>query len=313
MLINETVAGASFTYSARLTAGDDDGFGLIFGYQNETNFYRVVFARQARSAGFPWHAWVVDRKVNGVATKLFGYGTSGYAQTFANRQGIPFDVTISVDALNRLTFSVLDDPTGTSTSYPLVTGQALPSAANGQVGVFTWGMSGLTPPGFRIQNLSLSPLGLAGDLGAVSNWSAVIPPRAVASSAAMSGTPYWFLTPPQSGSPGALNEMGNCMGGDDAAGQVDFTGPTLVAGSEAWADYVVAARIIPYDDDAHGLVLRYGNPSNFCRIALRAQASATGPPPGLSVQKNVNRVYSEVYRDNPVRYSPCLLYTSRCV
>ena len=99
MLINDTVTGTSFTYSARLTAGDDDGFGLIFGYQNETNFYRVVFARQARSAGFPWHAWVVDRKVNGVTSKLFGYGTTGYAQTFANRQGIPFDVTISVDAV----------------------------------------------------------------------------------------------------------------------------------------------------------------------------------------------------------------------
>ena len=94
------------------------------------------------------------------------------------------------------------------------------------------------------------------------------------------------------------------MGGNDAAGQVDFTGPTLVAGSEAWSNYVVAARIIPYDDDAHGIVLRYANPSNFCRIALRSQVSATGPPPGLSVQKNVNRVYSEVYRDNPVKYSP---------
>ena len=43
---------------------------------------------------------------------------------------------------------------------------------------------------------------------------------------------------------------------------------------------------------------------NFCRIALRAQVSVTGPPPGLSIQKNVNRVYSEVYRDNPVKYSP---------
>ena len=147
MLINDTVTGTSFTYSARLTAGDDDGFGLIFGYQNETNFYRVVFARQARSAGFPWHAWVVDRKVNGVTSKLFGYGTTGYAQTFANRQGVPFDVTISVSSANLLTLSVLDNPAGTSTNYPLVASQPLPSAANGQVGVFTWGMSGLHAAG----------------------------------------------------------------------------------------------------------------------------------------------------------------------
>ena len=60
MLINGTVAAAPFTYSARLTAGDDDGFGLIFGYQNESNFYRVGFARQARS-GFPFRGWTVDQ------------------------------------------------------------------------------------------------------------------------------------------------------------------------------------------------------------------------------------------------------------
>ena len=47
MLINDTVTGASFTYAARLTAGDDDGFGLIFGFQDEASFYRVTFSRQA--------------------------------------------------------------------------------------------------------------------------------------------------------------------------------------------------------------------------------------------------------------------------
>src|SRR4051812_23002328 len=33
MLINDTVVSTPFTYKARLTAGDDDGFGLIFGFQ----------------------------------------------------------------------------------------------------------------------------------------------------------------------------------------------------------------------------------------------------------------------------------------
>jgi len=304
MLINDTVAGTAFTYSARLTAGDDDGFGLIFGYQDETNFYRVVFARQVRSAGFPWHAWVVDRQVDGLTARLFGYGTTGYVRTFANRQGVPFDVTISVDASNRLTLAVLDNPTGTSTNYPLVTGQALPSAANGRVGVFTWGMSGLTPPGFRIQNLSLSPLGLAGDLGATTNWSAVIPPRAAGTNTVISGSPYWYLTPLQDSSRGVLNETGNCFGGNDSAGQVDFTGATLVAGSDTWTNYVVAARITPRDDDGHGILLRYRNPTNFYRIALRSEASTNGPCRGLSIQKNVNQAYTEVYRDHPVRYVP---------
>jgi uncharacterized repeat protein (TIGR02543 family) len=304
MLINDTVTAVNFTYTARLTAGDDDGFGLIFGYQNETNFYRVTFARQARSGGFPWTAWSVDRKVNGVTTNLFGYGKPGYTQTFINRAGIPFDVTVSVNVLNQLTLSVLDNPTGTSTNYPLVTNQSLPSSGHGKVGIFTWGMAGGTPSAFRIQNVNLTPVSLTGNPNGLTNWSATIPPRMVTNSATVSGQPFWSLMAGQSGHLGRVEERGDCFAGNDAAGQVDFTGPTLVAGSDSWSNYVVAARIIPFDDDAHGIVFRYGNPSNFYRIALRAQVSATGPPPGLSVQKNVNRIYSEVYRDNPVKYSP---------
>src|SRR5688572_25656113 len=43
MLINDTVTPADFTYSARLLSSDDDGVGLIWGYQNENTFYRVAF------------------------------------------------------------------------------------------------------------------------------------------------------------------------------------------------------------------------------------------------------------------------------
>ena len=98
MLINDSLTAINFTYTARLTAGDDDGFGLIVGYQNETNFFRVTFARQSRT-GFPWTGWSVDRKVNGVTANLFGAGTPGYTQTFVNTANRPFDVTIAVDIL----------------------------------------------------------------------------------------------------------------------------------------------------------------------------------------------------------------------
>jgi hypothetical protein len=76
MLINDAVAGPTFNFKARLIAGDDDAFGLIFGYRNPTNFYRVTFTRQVRTTlGFPWNGWSVDRKVDNVATNLFGDGT----------------------------------------------------------------------------------------------------------------------------------------------------------------------------------------------------------------------------------------------
>jgi hypothetical protein len=304
MLINDTITGTNFTYTGRLTAGDDDGFGLIFGYQDELNFFRVTFARQARSAGFPWRGWSVDRKVNGATTNLFGFATPGYVQSFVNRASIPFDVTISVNALNRLTLTVRDNPTGAFTNYQLVANQLLPASANGKVGIFTWGMSGGNPPGFRIQNLSLSPAALAGTTGGLTNWTAVVPPRALGSSTTQNGQPFWSFVMDPTGSSGTLAETGDCFQGNDASGQVDFTGSTLVTGDTNWSNYVVAARIIPHDDDAHGILLRYKDSTNFYRIALRSQVSATGPPAGLSIQKNVNRVYTEIYRDNPVRYNP---------
>jgi len=303
MLINDTVSGASFAYTARLTTGDDDGFGLIFGYQNPTNFYRVTFARQSRSGGFPWHAWVVDRNMNGTVTKMFGYGTPGYSQTFVNVVNVPFDVGINVDAANNLTLRVTNNPTGTPTTYTLVNAQPLPAPAGGRVGIFTWGMGSFsgTFAGFRIQNLNLTPASLTGNL---STWTSVIPPRMATNNAAISGQPSWRLTAGQSGPSGVLEETGNCFGGNDVPGQVDFTGATLVTGSDTWSNYVVAARITPNDDDGHGIVFRYRNVTNFYRIVLRAEVTTNGPPVGLSIQKNVNQIYSQIYRDNSVKYVP---------
>ena len=314
MLINDTLAPVSFTFTARLTAGDDDGFGLIFGYQSETDFYRVTFARQSRTR-FPWTGWSVDQKVEGITGSLFGAGTPGYVQSFVNAANRPFDVTIKVDALdrlnNRLTLSVVDNPTGTPTTYNLVTSQLLPRPANGKVGLFTWGMSGSTPKGFRIQNLNLSPVGLTGNPNALTNWTPVVPLRAAGNNATISGgngQPLWSLSVGPAGPYGTLVENSDCLAGNDAAGQVDFTGPTLVAGNDTWSNYVMAARIIPGDDDGHGILLHYQNLTNFYRISLRAQNSSLGAPPGLAVQKCVNRTYTDVYHENPnaLQYTPLI-------
>jgi len=106
MLINDTLAPANFTYTARLTAGDDDGFGLIWGYEGESQFYRISFARQNRTGIWPPTGWTVDRMTNGGFSDLFG--PDG---TFVPTRGQPFDVTIAVNNGN-LTLSLVDDPLG---------------------------------------------------------------------------------------------------------------------------------------------------------------------------------------------------------
>ncbi len=304
MLINGSWASAPFTYSARLTAGDDDGFGLVFGYRNESNFYRVVFAAQAR-ASFPRQGWSVDCKTDGAVQVLCGSASSFMVVT-----GRPFDVTLAVDEQNRLTLQVVDDPAGAATVHLLVDQRALPAAADGRVGLFSWGMGGGDPPGCRIENPELSPGGLQGSVGSLAAWEAVVPPRGDRSTALSCLTaginrPLWVVKSPQPGLWSSLEETSRSGAGWDAPGRVDFTGPSLVAGDVGWSNYVVAARIVPGDYYGYGLLLRYRNPSNFYRVALRSTPSpGAGIRSGLSVQKNVNGAYSEVYTENPGRLTP---------
>lgn len=301
MIVNGALAEAPYTFRARLTAGDDDGFGLVFGYRNESNFYRVAFARQARTI-FPRRGWAVDRKTNGATTVLFNSATS-----FIPAAGVAFDVTLSVDAAKRLTLQVVEDPDGAATVRRLVDGKTLPTAADGQVGLFTWGMGGGDPPGFLIQNLELVPGGLQGDLERLRAWESILPPRGNGSTALTGGVgrAQWFVKALQHGQRGSLEENSDSGAGLDVAGRVDFTGPTLVAGDSAWSNVVVAARIIPDDILGFGFLLRCRSPSNFYRVALRASTSSgAGIRSGLSVQKNVEGIYSEVYRDNPALFNP---------
>ncbi len=76
MLINDTVAPASnFTYTVRIRVTDDDASGLIWGYQDENNFYRVSFTRQANRIGWPFSGWNLDRAANGEFTDCMAKGT----------------------------------------------------------------------------------------------------------------------------------------------------------------------------------------------------------------------------------------------
>lgn len=294
MLINDAVAGNNFTYSARLTAGDDDGFGLIFGFQDQLNFYRVTFTRQNRTANpgtFPGSGWRVDRKVDNSPVELF----VAPAGSFTNRANVPFDVTITVSGANLFSVTVVDDPLGAATFYDLVQNQPLPGPAGGQVGLMTWGMSGNTPRGFQIQNLNLSPGGLVGNPNPLTDWTPVVPFRSGTNN--LSGglaRPNWYLSVGANGPFGVLTEDGDALGGNDNPGQTNFYGPTLLAGNVNWTNYVVSARITPMDDDGHGIILRYQDETNFYRIALRTQSSGSGVRRGLSVQKVINGVYDEV-------------------
>jgi hypothetical protein len=295
MCINDTVAPSDFTYTARLTAGDDDGFGLIWGFQNEGTFYRVIFARQNR-AGWPFTGWALDRSNNGQITDLFGAGTPNFVPTFVNAAWRPFDVTVSITN-SLLTLTIVDDPDVSHVVYDLVANQPLPAAAAGKVGFVSWGQAGGNPRSFRIQNPILSPTPLTGDLSALlTNWSFLITPRGDGTTNHPSGLePVWGHGLSINGNRGTLIENSDWTTDNIAAATTNFPAPSAVAGDVNWSNYVYTARFISSDNDGFGMLLRFQNETNFYRIAFRNQNSTAGIKRGISIQKNVNLLFDQIF------------------
>lgn len=96
LLINTAdVTPAAYNLTATLAPFDNDGFGVVFGYQDNDNYFRAGFREQANSSvGFP-AGTSVQKVVGGVITQL---GVD--ATVIPAADGTPFDVDVSVDGTN---------------------------------------------------------------------------------------------------------------------------------------------------------------------------------------------------------------------
>ena len=290
MLISDATVPANFGYTARLTAGDDDGLGLIWGYENETTFYRIAFSRQAgRTAVWPALGTTVDRMSNNVPIDVVP-ATSAFINT-ANR---PFDLSVGVTN-GLLTVNIIDDPLGSATPVNIVTDLLLPVAPVGKVGIFSWGMSGGTPKSFRIQNPVLN--GVALDAAAVtqvlSNWSFTTTPSSTNDYPTPAG--LWSQALGPNGDRGMMVENDDQAPENTATSYTNCPVRAAIAGDASWSNYVFSARLQTPDDDGFGLLLRYQDRTNWYRIAFRSQNTASGGiRRGISVQKNVNRTFDQM-------------------
>src|SRR5690606_15670222 len=91
----------------------------------------------------------------------------------------------------------------------------------------------------------------------------------------------------------------------------DFIGPAVVLnepGSENWANYELRTRIGTADNDGVGVLVRVQDDDTFYRVTFASEVIGTNPaqlraPQGLSVQKVIDGVWSELFRedqDNPL-------------
>ena len=321
-----TIRPSAYDLSARLFTSDDDGFGVVFGYQDEENYFRVGMRQQTSgSLGFT-RGLAVQKVVGGDITQLAGPGIDAVPTQGMIDGRLPIDVSVSV---NGGAWAVSVDGFG-----ELAAGND-DDLEPGKIGVHSWAEradSGNVPIwGYEVDNVSLATgagttdYSFAGPM----QWRALTMTN---SDGGVFDDPALDLR--------AKSNAGSRLGNfglnfvnreivDNTNGyaiattttpNVDFMGPAVVVdepGTDSLGDYEMKVRLTNLDDDGIGVLVRAQDDNNFYRVVFaRELMFGTGSwqeheraPRGLSVQKVKDGEWSELFRDD--QDNPLFVFTDR--
>jgi hypothetical protein len=324
LIQNNYTSPSTYDLNARMYSSDDDGWGLIFGYQDSNNYYRALFRAQANGNLGGTTGTSVQKVVAGVVTQISPAGTGAGNVVFptlpmiATRQ--PFDVKVSVNGTNYAVYAA-----GVNGGNPLQSGSDAGLAA-GKVGIQSWaqqiGPNAENPYyGTELESLSVSDnTGTLYSSGSFANpspvtWRTLLMTNSAGvrtdniANASVGGSETGNFGLGLNGpwihqrSNGFVYATGPV--GSGPFDHIDFIGPAIVVnspGSTSYTDYEMKVRIGATDDDGLGVLVRVQDDNNFYRINFSRQsitdAANSRAPGGLSIQKVQNGVWSEIFRDN---------------
>jgi hypothetical protein len=337
---------SNYTLSAKIGSYDDDGYGLIFGYQDEGNYFRVSCrAQNADSFGYPKGVSVQKVTTTGGVTTYAMLGTRNTTTALrtaiptispATNAGVMFDLQVVVSGNN---FEVWGNfttttPAATMTKYMSGTDTAgdLANMAAGHYGVQSWaqGVNVSLGRGTEVQSVSVA----SSTLNVTHTFADIVPinwrPLRMYNSAGVQGTgsdDYGDFQ--QKIRNGTIQDNSNSYEwATQTAPNTDFVGQGVVVdepGNGSWSDYEMTVRVSCVDDEGPGVLVRVQDEKTFYRVNFAAQTiTATNTweraPQGLSIQKcdgrgGANPVWTELFRDpqgdgsegNP---GPAFVYTS---
>jgi hypothetical protein len=306
---------AMYDLRARMHSSDDDGFGLVFGYQNPDNYFRAFLRWQSPGnlGGTPGVS--VQKVVNGVATQISPMGTGPGNQAAPTTEQImnrePIDVRVAVNGQNYEVYVA-----GINNNMPLASGTD-PNLMPGKIGIQSWAQR----------------VGPAATFGRVPHWGTEVETISVTQGAntlyngAFNALPVRWRQVVMTNGEGANTlttaageDIGN-FGADindnwiyqqtngfenasAAAPNTDFISPAVVVndpGSNMFSNYQMQVRMGSVDNDVYGVLVRVQDDNNFYRVSFHNDPAAIGttrPPRGMSVQKVRNGVWTELYRDD---------------
>lgn len=306
IMVNTVLGSVPSTYqlSARLQTVDNDGLGVVFGYQDNDNYFRVSVRSQGANLGFP-QGVAVQKVVGGVATQIAG-PDAGFLPPTDNT---PFDVNVSVEGT---AWSVGVNGT------PMLSGDDA-DLSPGHYGVMSWAQKQVSSSrpqwGTQLESMAFSSKYLSVE------------------HAFTSVSPVAWRTLAMTNAEGAVGGQGEDLGNfrldfrdatiqDDTNGyewatvtapNVDFIGPAIVVdepGSEAFTNYEMKVRITNFDNDGVGVLVRVQGDDTFYRINFANEsmgADQRRAPQGMSVQKVEDGVWSELFRDD--QDAPLFVFT----
>ena len=314
LLVNDNyVTPSEYTLSATLATYDNDGFGLVFGFQDKSNYFRVALRKQARNYGFA-QGVSVQKVWGNVPTQIAGPNT-GFIPPISTTSPTPIKVDVKVSGTN-WAVHINDNAT------PILSGTDA-NLAPGKVGIQSWYQrsngTAYAEWGTEVMGISVSDASgmLFQDTFGMGASPVKWRPLAMTNSKGQQG--------------GQAEDLGNfrlCFPkgtiaddtngyewATDVAPHVDFIGPAIVVdepGSGAFSDYEMKVRMKNGDDDGIGLLLRVQDDDTFYRVNFALQAIDAGvqrAPQGLSIQKCKDGVWSELFRDDQL--APEFLFTNK--
>ncbi len=256
---------ANYTVNYQLASMDNDGFGVVWGYQDNNNYFRAGFREQADgNLGFE-EGTSVQKVVNGVITNL----ANSQAGFIPPSTGATFDVKVVVSGTNW----------DVQVNNASVLSGSDPDLKPGKYGVHSWaqrevGTTLSTPTyGTMVGPISVT----SATLNKTTNFVNALSPipwrrygmmNAVGETGIVQGEDYGAFA--QDFTNGTIRDDTN--GFADATGgapNTDFIGPAIVvdsAGALTMTNYRFTTRVENRDNDGIGLLVRVADDDSFYRI-----------------------------------------------
>ncbi|NLE37448.1 MAG: hypothetical protein GX621_05420, partial [Pirellulaceae bacterium] len=292
MMVNSAVTPSTYTITGTYSSWDNDGLGMIFGYQDNDNYFRLGVRRESTGNYGFFGGLTLSKVVGGVITPYIAGPTTSFVGT---SNDTPFTLKVKVDGGNFEVYA--SRPDGREPSTPQLSGfdADLATLGAGNYGAMSWGQryDGTSPLwGTMLHSMTVDN-GANGSIDKTHTFSNASPVA-------------WrklSMTRADNTQEANLAHQGNFhldfINGviqDDTDGYemattnyTDFIGPAIVVDEPSAydiGDMEMKVRITCDDDEGPGLLFRVQNDKSFYRVNLATQATGTGRPrKGLSIQK----------------------------